>query len=221
MIQLTSRLVLSQPYITVAGQTAPGKGICIRSAPFGVTGNDAVVQNVRVRLGGGPTLDGMGLTGANYSIIDHCSISWTIDEAFSSRGGKNITLQKTLISEALNAAGHKNYPAGTEHGYAATIGGDIGSFHHNLLAHCYGRNWSLGGGADGSGAYIGKMDITNNVVYNWGSRTTDGGTKEVNFVNNYYKPAAGSKIFVAFSADNENVGTGTQRCYFSGNVMPG
>lgn len=221
IIQLNSRLVLSQPYVTVAGQTAPGKGICIRSAPFGITGNDAVVQNVRVRVGGGPTYDGMGLTGADNSIIDHCSISWTIDESFSSRSGKNITLQKTLISEALNAAGHQNYPAGTEHGYAATIGGDIGSFHHNLLAHNYGRNWSLGGGLDGSGAYAGRMDITNNVVYNWGSRTTDGGTKEVNFVNNYYKPGAGSKIFVAFNQQNEGAGTGTQQCYFSGNVMPG
>lgn len=221
IIQLDSRLVSNQPYVTIAGQTAPGKGICIRKAPFGITGNDAIVQNVRVRLGGGATFDGMGLTGADNSIIDHCSISWTIDEAFSSRSGKNITLQRTLISEALNAAGHQNYPAGTEHGYAATIGGDIGSFHHNLLAHCYGRNWSLGGGLDGSGAYAGRMDITNNVVYNWGSRTTDGGTKEVNFVNNYYKPGAGSKIFVAFSADNENTGTGMQQCYFNGNVMPG
>jgi len=221
VIQLQSRLVLSQPYVTVAGQTAPGKGICIRSAPFGVTGNDAVVQNLRVRIGAGPTYDGMGLTGADNSIIDHCSISWTIDESFSSRSGKNITLQRTLISEALNAANHQNYPAGTEHGYAATIGGDIGSFHHNLLAHCYGRNWSLGGGLDGSGAYTGRMDITNNVVYNWGGRTTDGGTKEVNFVNNYYKPGAGSKIFVAFNQQNEGVGTGMQRCYFNGNVMPG
>jgi len=221
IIQLQSRLVLSQPYVTVAGQTAPGKGICIRSAPFGVTGNDAIIQNLRVRIGAGPTFDGMGLTGADNSIIDHCSISWTIDESFSSRSGKNITLQKTLISEALNAANHQNYPAGTEHGYAATIGGDIGSFHHNLLAHCYGRNWSLGGGLDGSGAYTGRMDITNNVVYNWGNRTTDGGTKEVNFVNNYYKPGAGTKIFVAFNQQNEGVGTGMQQCYFNGNVMPG
>lgn len=221
IIQLESRLISSQPYVTIAGQTAPGKGICIRKAPLGITGNDAVVQNLRVRLGGGATFDGMGLTGANYSIIDHCSISWTIDEAFSSRSGKNITLQKTLISEALNAAGHENYPAGTEHGYAATIGGDIGSFHHNLLAHCYGRNWSLGGGLDGSGAYGGRMDITNNVVYNWGSRTTDGGTKELNFVNNYYKPGAGSKIFVAVNQQNEGAGTGKQQIYFDGNVMPG
>ncbi|MES2777398.1 MAG: T9SS type A sorting domain-containing protein [Bacteroidota bacterium] len=221
IIALNSRLVLSQPYVTIAGQTAPGKGIVIRKAPLGITGNDCIVRNVRVRLGGGPTYDGMGLTGANHSIIDHCSISWTIDEAFSSRGGKNSTLQRTLISEALNAAGHANYPAGTEHGYAATIGGDTASFHHNLLAHNYGRNWSLGGGLDGNGFYAGCLDITNNVVYNWGNRTTDGGAREVNFVNNYYKPGAGSKNYIAFTMQHEGTGKGMQRAYFSGNVMPG
>jgi Pectate lyase len=221
IIQLNSRLVLNQPYVTLAGQTAPGKGICIRSAPFGITGNDCIVRHMRVRVGSGPTYDGMGLTGANHSIMDHCSISWTIDEAFSSRGARNITLQRTLISEALNVANHQNYPPGTQHGYAATIGGDTGSFHHNLLAHCYGRNWSLGGGLDGDGYYTGKLDIRNNVVYNWGSRATDGGAHEVNFVNNYYKPGAGTTFFYAFNAQHENVGKGMQRCYFNGNVMPG
>ncbi len=222
IIQLNSRLVLSQPYVTVAGQTAPGKGICIRTAPFGVTGNDAVVQNIRVRIGGGATYDGMGLTGADNSIIDHCSISWTIDESFSSRSGKNITLQRTLISEALNAAGHQNYPAGTEHGYAGSISGDVGSFHHNLIAHCYGRNWSLAGGLDASNNFAGKLDITNNVVYNWGSRTTDGGAKEVNFVGNYYKPGAGMQLQqYAVTMNHEDNFAGMQRCYFDGNTMPG
>jgi len=221
MIQLQSRLVLSQPYVTVAGQTAPGKGICIRSAPFGFTGNDVIGRFLRVRIGAGITYDGMGLTGANNSILDHSSISWTIDESFSSRGAHNITLQRTLISEALNDAGHQNYPAGTEHGYAATIGGDIGSFHHNLLADCYGRNWSIGGGLDGNGFYSGRLDITNNVVYNWGSRATDGGGMEVNFINNYYKPGAGTTFFYAYNAQHEGVGKGMQRCYFAGNVMPG
>ncbi|WP_187263272.1 T9SS type A sorting domain-containing protein [Pontibacter beigongshangensis] len=221
IIELESRLVMSQPYVTIAGQTAPGKGITIRKSPFGVTGNDVILRHLRVRLGAGPTADGMGLTGADHSIIDHSSISWTIDEAFSSRGGKNITLQRTLISEALNVAGHKNYPAGTAHGYAATIGGDIGSFHHNLLAHNAGRNWSLGGGLDGNGVYAGRVDIRNNVVYNWDNRTTDGGAHEVNFVNNYYKPGAATRYFYALNAQHEKVGTGTQRYYFSGNVMPG
>ena len=61
------------------------------------------------------------MAGTNHSIVDHCSVSWTIDEAFSSRGAKNLTLQRTLISEALNCAGHQNYPAGTEHGYAGPL----------------------------------------------------------------------------------------------------
>ncbi|MCD0468046.1 polysaccharide lyase family 1 protein [Flavobacterium sp. ENC] len=220
-IKLASRLVVNQPYVTIAGQTAPGEGITISRAPIGLTGNDGVVRFLKVRIGGGTTYDGMGLTGANYSIIDHCSISWTIDESFSSRGAHHITLQRTLISEALNVAGHDKYEAGKMHGYAATIGGDIGSFHHNLLAHNYGRNWSIGGGLNGDGYYSGKVDITNNVVYNWGHRTTDGGANEVNFVNNFYKPGASTGIFVALNAQHEGVGKGMQRYYFNGNVMPG
>ncbi|WJS93948.1 T9SS C-terminal target domain-containing protein [Flavobacterium johnsoniae] len=220
-IKLASRLVANQPYITIAGQTAPGEGITISRAPIGLTGNDGVIRFLTVRIGGGTTFDGMGLTGADYSIIDHCSISWTIDESFSSRGAHHITLQRTLISEALNIAGHDKYPAGKMHGFAATIGGDIGSFHHNLLAHNQGRNWSIGGGLNGDGYYTGRLDITNNVVYNWGTRTTDGGANEVNFVNNYYKPGASTKIFVALNAQHEGVGKGMQRYYFNGNIMPG
>lgn len=220
-IQLKSRLVVNQPYVTIAGQTAPGDGITISRAPVGITGDDNIVQFLRVRIGSGTTYDGMGLTGANYSIIDHCSISWTIDESFSSRGAHNITLQRTLISEALNVAGHDKYKEGQMHGYAATIGGDAGSFHHNLLAHNYGRNWSLGGGLNADGYYAGRLDIRNNVIYNWGHRTTDGGASEVNFVNNYYKPGASSDIFFALRAQHEGVGKGAQQYYFKGNVMPG
>lgn len=221
IIKLKSRMVINQPYVTVAGQTAPGKGITITGAPLGLTGNDGVVRFLRVRVGAGRTFDGMGLTGANFSIIDHCSISWTIDEAFSSRGAHNISLQRTLISEALNIADHGKYEKGKMHGFGATIGGDIGSFHHNLLAHNYGRNWSLGGGVDGNGFYIGRLDIRNNVVYNWGKRTTDGGAREVNFVNNYYKPGAATVYFYALKAQHEAYGGGKQQYYFAGNVMPG
>lgn len=220
-IELKSRLVVNQPYITIAGQTAPGEGITITRAPVGLTGNDGIIRFLKVKIGAGTTFDGMGLTGANYSIIDHCSISWTIDESFSSRGAHHITLQRTLISEALNLAGHDKYGTGAMHGYAATIGGDIGSFHHNLLSHNYGRNWSLGGGLNGDGYYAGKLDIRNNVVYNWGKRTTDGGANEVNFVNNYYKPGASTKFFHALKVQHEGVGKGKQQYYFSGNVMPG
>ncbi len=226
IIQLQSRLTLSDSKVTIAGQTAPGKGICIKNAPLGLSGaEDVIIQNIRVRRGSEGDynwgLDGMGMQGSNNCIIDHCSISWTIDEAFSSRSGQNISLQRTLISEALNVAGHPNYPEGTKHGYAGSIGGDIGSFHHNLLAHCEGRNWSLAGGLDGNAYYAGRLDIRNNVVYNWGHRATDGGAKEVNFVGNYYKPGAATNFFYALNMQHEGTGLGMQRAFFKGNVMPG
>lgn len=220
LITLNSRLAVNRNYITIAGQTAPGKGICVKGAPFGTTGNDLIVRHIRVRVGGPVTSDGTGVLG-NHSIMDNCSVSWSIDEAFSSRNAKNITLQRTMLAEALNVAGHKNYPPGTAHGYAATISGNNGSFHHNLLAHCAGRNWSLGGALDGNAYYTGRLDIRNNVVYNWDNRTTDGGAHQVNFVNNYYKPGAASRKFVALTMDHEGVGLGTQQAYFAGNVMPG
>ena len=221
IITLGSRLVLGDKYVTVAGQTAPGKGICLRGAPFGISGAvDAIVQHVRTRLGAGTTFDCMGLTGSDYSIMDHCSLSWGIDEVFSSRGAKNITLQRCLISEALNIAGHANYPAGSMHGFAASVSGDIGSLHHNLLAHCYGRNWSLAGGLDGSGFYAGRLDIFNNVVYNWGRRTTDGGAHEVNFVSNYYKRGPSTETSYVINPQYDGF-PGTQQYYMAGNVMPG
>ena len=223
-IVLKDRLTVRNPYLTIAGQTAPGKGICISNYNLGLLGtHDCIVRFVRVRPGNtaGKTLDGMGMASTDHSIIDHCSISWTQDEAFSSRGAKNITLQRTLISEALNVAGHKKYGKGTAHGYAASIGGDIGSFHHNLLAHCAGRNWSLAGGIDNANVHRGRLDIRNNVVYNWEHRTTDGGARQVNFVNNYYKPGPATRIKTYLNPQFENPAFGPQQYYVEGNVMEG
>jgi len=250
VISLKNRLTCSDKHITIAGQTAPGHGIMLRTSAFGMQ-TDGITRFLRMRLGhkklvGGVIpgsnngqsygdeagksdettlggIDGMGMAGNDNSIMDHCSISWTIDEAFSSRGAKAITLQRTLISEALNVAGHPNYSSGTGHGYAGTIGGGQmggkpGSFHHNLLAHNAGRNWSISGGLDGKGFYDGAHDVFNTVVYNWDGRTTDGGTHEMNFVNNYYKvgPADGTKTLL--TAQLEGTGQGTQSYYVSGNI---
>jgi hypothetical protein len=225
LITLESRLVIKNPYLTIAGQTAPAKGICIRKYNLGMSGaKDVIVRHLRVRPGNvaGVTLDGMGMQGSDHCIIDHCSISWSHDEAFSSRSARNITLQRTLISEALNEAGHKKYPAGTQHGYAASISGLIGSFHHNLLAHCAGRNWSLAGGLNQGGRHTGWLDIRNNVVYNWKHRTTDGGAAKVNFINNYYKPGPASRYLNVLNPERNNIkGFGPQDYYIAGNVMEG
>ncbi|HKX26226.1 MAG TPA: T9SS C-terminal target domain-containing protein [Blastocatellia bacterium] len=225
LITLLTDIIIdgNAPPITVAGQTAPGKGICVKRKQLAMSGaRDAIMRFMRVRVGkeSGETQNGSGMAGVNHSIMDHCSISWGIDEELSSRGARNMTFQRSLISEALNVSGHDKYPPGTAHGYAASIGGDIGSFHHNLLAHCSGRNWSLAGGLDGGGSASGRLEIFNNVVYNWDHRTTDGGAREVNFVNNYYKPGAASTLFVALNAQYEGA-PGTQQYYFAGNVMPG
>lgn len=225
LITLESPLIVRNPYLTVAGQTAPGKGICIRGYNFGVLGtHDVIIRYIRVRPGdiSGQTLDGMGLASADHCIVDHCSISWTIDEGFSSRGARNITLQRTIIAEALNEAGHRKYPPGTRHGYAASIGGFIGSFHHNLLAHCAGRNWSLAGGLNQSGRHTGWLDIRNNVVYNWHHRTTDGGAAKVQFVNNYYKPGPATAWFWILRPQREGVPQfGPQDYYVRGNILEG
>ncbi|MBN1866496.1 T9SS C-terminal target domain-containing protein [Candidatus Sumerlaeota bacterium] len=234
VIALNSRLVMNNnterdnSYCTVAGQTAPGKGICIRDYDFGTLGpTDVIIRHVRVRvgkeIGTDKTLGGMGMGSSNHCVMDHCSISWSQDEAFSSRAAGNITLQRTLISEALHVAGHNNYPPGTSHGFAGSIGGSVATFHHNLLAHCEGRNWSLAGGLDPSSVHTGSLDIRNNVVYNWDGRTTDGGAKEVNFVRNYYKPgpATDSGPYTELNPQFENPGFGPQQYYVEGNVMEG
>ncbi|KAF2758992.1 pectin lyase-like protein [Pseudovirgaria hyperparasitica] len=223
VITLTSRLTISGNYITLAGQTAPGKGIAIQGWPLGLSGaSDIIMQHIRVRPGNisGETIDGIGMQGSNNAIFDHCSVGWSIDESFSSRSAYNITLQNSIISEPLNVAGHKNYPVGTAHGYAASIGGDVGSFHHNLIAHAWGRSWSMAGGVDPAGAFAGRLDIRNNVVYNFGDRVTDGGAHQVNFVGNYYKPGPASSRRFDLRATYEDNMPGSQTYHCAGNSMP-
>lgn len=235
VIHLKARLTISDKFVTIAGQTAPGRGILFRGSALGI-GSENVARFIRLYLGGGDdwdgsspnphTSDGIGAAGTNHTIIDHCSIAWTIDEGFSSRNAKNLTLQRTLISEALNYCGHSHYAEEGQlvsHGYAATIGagqaeGTIGSFHHNLLVHNEGRNWSISGGLDGGGFYDGHHDIFNNVVYNWGGRTSDGGTHELNFVANYYKKGAASSQNYLLRHQFEGTGKGTQAAYVSDNI---
>lgn len=229
VIDLQGKDVITDNFVTIAGQTAPGKGVCFIHGSIGIK-NDNVCRFIRSARGGGKALptdsdpsgvDTGGSLGFYYAadaIFDHCTARWGTDETFSSRSCQNITFQRSIISEALGIAGHRNYGAGTNHGYAATIGGDVGSHHHNLLANCTGRNWSMGGGTDANGAYGGRLDIFNNVVYNWTSRTTDGGAHEVNFVGNYYKMGYGSKLTNLFTIDIENNLAGTQSGYVNGNI---
>ena len=225
LITLQSDIIIggTQPYITLAGQTAPGKGITVKRNQLAMSGaRDVIFRYVRVLVGkeNGETQNATGMAGVDHSIMDHVSAGWGIDEGLSTRSGKNLTFQRSNLSEALNIAGHQNYGAGTRHGYAASVGGDVASLHHNLLAHNEGRNWSMAGGLDGAGFYAGRLDIFNNVVYNWRSRTTDGGAMEVNFVNNYYKTGPATTLYTALNPQYGRF-PGKQQYYMSGNIMPG
>lgn len=225
VIDLKSKLVIRNSYLTVAGQTAPGDGIAVHGYTFGCYGvHDVILRYLRIRVGdrSGETMDGSGMgASTDHAIMDHCSIAWSIDEGFSSRGGKNFTLQRSIVAEALNMSVHSHYVGtGKGHGYAGSISGDVGSFHHNLVAHCAGRNWSLAGGLDRRGLFSGHLDIRNNVVYNWQHRTNDGGVKALNLVGNYYIPGPASEVFHLLMPD---FGTATdpQQYYISGNKMEG
>ena len=212
-----------KPYAYIAGQTAPGKGICIKASNINI-GSDVICRHIRFKRGlgiyGENTGNAMGMSGANHAIVDHCTAAWGTDETVSGRGALNISFQYSVISEALGIAGHKNYADGTNHGYAATIDGRIGSWHHNLLVNCAGRNWSMGGGMDGQNRPIGGLDLFNNVCYNWNSRTTDGNCHAVNFVNNYYKMGADTRKTILFTQDFEDAiaPDGIDQAYVNGNI---
>ncbi len=223
IIELDFNSYFTKPYATIAGQTAPGKGICIKASNINI-GSDVVCRHIRFKRGlgvyGENTGNAMGMSGADHAIVDHCTAAWGTDETVSGRGALNISFQYSIISEALGITGHKNYADGTNHGYAATIDGRIGSWHHNLLVNCEGRNWSMGGGMDGQNRPIGGLDLFNNVVYNWHNRTTDGNCHAVNFVNNYYKMGADTRKKVLFTQDFEDAiaPDGIDQAYVNGNI---
>ncbi len=214
--------------VYVAGQTAPGDGITLINYTFGAMGaSDVVIRDIRTRVGdvSGKSMGGMGISSCDHTIIDHCSISWATDEGLSTRSASNITFQWNIIGESLHDSVHYDAGdrgSGTEtHAFAASIGGYVGSFHHNLLINNTGRNWSLAGAMEQDGVtYGGALDIRNNVVYNWRDRTTDGGARFVQFVNNYYKAGAESNTSLHLvSVDGNELNTGDmQKLYASGNM---
>ncbi len=187
-IHLNSAIKISDN-TTLAGQTAPGDGICLADYPVYV-GSNTIIRYTRFRLGnknvkanGADGWDGLGGNDGHDIIIDHCSVSWSIDEACSIYGNVNSTVQWTIISQSLVNAGHSK----GNHGYGGIVGGSGASFHHNLIAHHSSRTPRLGGRP--STQTDERVDMRNCVMYNWGGNGCYGGEgMNVNIVNNYYKP---------------------------------
>lgn len=193
-IHLQSPINISVGNVTIAGQTAPGDGICVADYPVSIKANNVIVRYMRFRLGnknvllnGADGWDAFGGFDNQDLIIDHCSVSWSIDECLSVLGNKNTTVQWCLVAQSLVNSGHSKGP----HGYGGNWGGSGASFHHNLLVHHTSRTPRLG--PRPTTQLDERMDMRNNVIYNYGSNGCYGGEgMKVNIVNNYYKPGPGS-----------------------------
>ncbi len=195
LITLEQPIEVTNPFLTLAGQTAPGDGVCIRNHPFQVATHDVVIRYLRCRLGdeSGQIADSLDFVhGARNSILDHCSATWSIDEVLSLSGNvSNVTVQWCLIGEALRDSKHTKGPHG--YGTLARANGPV-SFHHNLWIHNDARNPRLGDNY-GRPPYP-TFDVRNNVIYDFGaiaSGLTQGRLK-VNYVGNYIKPGPSSTL---------------------------
>lgn len=229
-IELNSRIVITNPYVTIAGQTAPGKGIAIRGSNnlkdhgIVIQTHDVIMRYIRIRPGistansSGGGIDATGTEfGARDVIIDHSSFSWTTDEVVSTwHQSQNITFQWNIFSEGLNRQAN-----GGEKSKGPLLGqagaGNI-SFHHNLMAHNHVRNPMIV--ADGI------VDVRNNVIYNPGNYMSysrdQGNAIKINYINNYGKPGpntGSNAIRIAFIPMNTS-NIKPIAIHASGNISP-
>lgn len=222
IIELQSRLVIANPYITIAGQSAPGGGITIANYPTQITADAVILRHLRFRLGDltRQSEDSLEIKGNNV-IADHVSATWGIDETLSVTDAHNVTVQWSLIAQSLNRSVHEK----GAHGYGSLIRGERGacySFHHNLWAHHRSRMPRPGNYLNYKLDPVGLLaDFRNNVIYNWegsypGANYDTDSVSRYNFINNYYLPGSNSGDTWAFRDEDPYA-----QAYFAGNCMDG
>lgn len=187
-IYLSSRLDISGSNLTVAGQTAPGDGICIAGYPTRIAGQNVVVRYLRCRMGdiAGITEDAMWFRRTADVVLDHCSLTWSTDEALSPYENTRVSVQWCIVGESLTMSVN---PEG-RHGYGGIWGGENVSFHHNLIIHNSSRNPRFAPVNATGPDYALTVDHQNNVIYNWGFNSAYGGEDSagINLIGNYYRP---------------------------------
>lgn len=194
-IDLKKSLNIKKPYITIAGQTAPGDGITLKGHSLGIVAKEVIIRHIRVRFGdeSGEDKDAISSRYMSNIILDHVSASWSVDECVSIYHCENITVQWCLISESMYKSNHNK----GHHGFGGIWGSNHSTYHHNLLAHHSSRNPRFASGC-------GNTDYRNNVLYNWGYNSCYGGERQqkgnpkfnfsnINMVANYYKPGPATR----------------------------
>ncbi|MDR2839772.1 MAG: hypothetical protein LBV75_00680 [Paludibacter sp.] len=224
-IFLNTPLEIKHGDITLAGQSAPGDGICIANYPFKINADNVIIRYMRFRMGdvGKAQDDALGGTRHRHILIDHCSMSWSTDECASFYDNEFFTLQWSILSESLRKSVHDK----GEHGYGGIWGGKKATFHHNLLAHHSSRNPRFCGARYHESTKETEIaDFRNNVIYNWGFNSSYAGENgQYNIVNNYYKPGPATKksvqhrILEAWQSNDYGGFHDFGYFYIAGNVM--
>ena len=250
-IELQSDLKITRGDVTVAGQTAPGDGICLKNYTVNIQANNVILRFIRFRLGDEAPWTAAQIENGDADgedciwgrrldnvILDHCSMSWSVDECASFYQNENFTMQWCLIAESMKDC--KLHTKGS-HGYGGIWGGKNASFHHNLLAHHDSRNARIdhphiygdSKAEHQNPSRRGNVDLRNNVIYDWGDNSTYGGEGGwFNIVNNYYKKGPSSKdrkyildLYGAYTSTckycGSNVDDGYPQVYVSGNRYDG
>ncbi len=193
IVDLKKAIRISEPYATIAGQTAPGDGVCFRGSEISIRTHDVIMRFIRSRPGdiSEGEVDAINIAGDSRNVIlDHCSATWSIDEALSPSGAiSDVTVQWCLIAEGLNKSHHSK----GAHGYGSLVRAVGGlTLHHNLWAHNNSRNPRLGDNYQ-KPPYP-TFDVRNNVMYDYGSVCSGmtGDILKVNYVGNYIRPGPSS-----------------------------